>query len=88
MSKINNSELHQKVKELTLLLLYLNSWEESELGVKCRRSWKGFDFDILNELADEGLIGGSYRSKSVSIGDEGIKKVEKLLKKYNFNEFT
>lgn len=82
-----NEKLHEKLKELTLMLLYLNSWEENEFGMKYRRSWKGFDFDILNELSDEGLIGGNYKSKSVSIGDEGVEKAKELLEKFKLNEF-
>ena len=81
-----SGELHNKLKELTLLMLYLTSWEENEFGIKYRRSWKGYDFGILNELSDEGLIGGSHKSKSVSIGEDGIKKAKELLKKYGFEE--
>ena len=56
------------VKDLTLMLMYLTSWEESlvpglrkkpdRAGIypKARFCWKGYDFDILNELTDEGLV--------------------------------
>lgn len=84
---MDKNQLNEKLKELTLMLLYLNSWEENEFGMKYRRSWKGYDFDILNELSDEGLIGGSYKSKSVNIDDEGVKKAKELLAKYGLNEF-
>ena len=57
------------------------------MGIKYRRSWKGYDFDILNELSDEGLIGGSNRSKSAIIGEEGIQKAKELLEKYGLSEF-
>ena len=50
------SNVKEKIKELTLLLLYLNSWEENELGIKYRRAWKGSDFDVLNELSDDEFI--------------------------------
>jgi hypothetical protein len=71
-----------KIKELTLLLLYLTSWKEDELPGQMRRSWKGYPFDTLNELTDEDLIRGSNRSKSVYLTEAGIKEAEGLIKKY------
>lgn len=56
------------IKDLTLMLMYLTSWEESlvpglrkkpdRAGIypKARICWKGYDFGILNELTDEGLV--------------------------------
>ena len=75
----------QAVKELTLMLLYLTSWSENDLH-EVQRSWKGYDFDILNELADEGLISDSKRSKSVYLFEEGVSTAKELLKKYGLNE--
>lgn len=75
-------KLKLQLKELTLLLLYLNSWEEKQIGMAYRRSWKGYDFDVLNELSDEGLINGSNRAKSVTFNDEGIEKAKQLITKY------
>lgn len=49
------------IKELTLLLLYLNSWIEKEPYGEFHRAWKGYDFDILNLLEDENLIGGNHK---------------------------
>ncbi|MFC4769481.1 DUF6429 family protein [Effusibacillus consociatus] len=54
--KDEDVDLKEHIKELTLLLLYLNSWIEKEWGFEYRRSWKGYDFDALNELAEEGVI--------------------------------
>lgn len=82
------------VKDLTLLLMYLTSWEEHlvpDLHKKpdrpgfhpqIRRTWKGYDFDILNELADEGLVNARNRSKSASFTDKGEAKALELLKQY------
>jgi hypothetical protein len=75
--------INDKIKELTLMLLYLSSWEENEMGMKYRRSWKGYDFDVLNELAEEELINDGRRSKSVSFNDNGIEKALELLKKHD-----
>ena len=41
---------------------------------------KGYDFDILNSLEDERLIGGStHKAKSTYITNEGIKKAKEIL---------
>lgn len=78
--------MEEKLKELTLLLLYLTSWKEDELPVEMRRSWKGYPFDVLNELSDEDFIRGSIRSKSVYLTEAGIKEAKALMKKYQIND--
>ena len=82
------------VKDLTLMLMYLTSWEErlvpdlhekpDRLGfhLQIRRTWKGYDFGILNELTEEGLVNARNRSKSASFTDEGVAKALELLKRY------
>ncbi len=82
------------IKELTLMLMYLTSWEESlvpglrrkpdraDIYPKARVCWKGYDFGILNELTDEGLVNARGRSKSASFTDEGEAKALELLKQY------
>lgn len=84
------------IKDLTLMLMYLTSWEESlvpgirrkpnHAGIypKARICWKGYDFDILNELTDEGLVNASGRGKSASFTDDGETKALELLKEYGF----
>ena len=82
------------IKDLTLMLMYLTSWEESLVpglrkkpdrnGIypKVRLCWKGYDFDILNKLTDEGLVNAGGRSKSASFNAEGEAKARELLKAY------
>ena len=69
-------------EELTLLLLYLTSWEEKVLDQPISRSWKGYPFEILNELEQKGLIAQRKRSKSVYLTEAGKKFAEKLKNKY------
>ena len=82
------------IKDITLMLMYLTSWEES-LGPGLRKKpdragiyptarfwWKGYDFDILNELTDDGLVNARGRSKSASFNAEGEAKARELLKAY------
>ena len=44
--------LREQIKDLTLMLLYLNSFGDEGH----QRSRKGYDFDDLNKLAEEGYI--------------------------------
>lgn len=73
------------VKELTMLLMYLTRFnEQGHFGSDLDMAWKGYDFDIVNELDEEDYIRqGSRRSKSVAITDEGMKLSRELLAKYN-----
>lgn len=51
-----------------------------------RRSWKGYPFEVLNQLTDEDFIRGSIRSKSVYFIETGIKEAKALMNKYQINE--
>jgi len=75
---------NQTVKDITIMLLYLTSWTE-KAPQDYQRSWKGYDFDILNELVEEGFISDSKRSKSVVIYDEGIAIAKELLEQYGLD---
>jgi hypothetical protein len=80
-----DDKLREQIKDLTLILLYLNSWTEDEFGQKYKRSWKGYDFDDLNKLAEEGYISEGRRSKSVVLYENGVKKAQMLLKSYGID---
>jgi len=77
-------DIEQKVADLVLLLLYLTGWEEKEqyLPSPIFRSWKGYPFEILNKLEEQGLLTQSRRSKSVILTKEGIRRAKLLEKKY------
>jgi len=77
--------MEKEIEELSLLLMYLTSWEEKLSSNMPPRygSWKGYRFEIIDELEKEGFITqGSYRSKSVYLTEKGIKQAEELQKKY------
>lgn len=85
------------IKDLTLMLMYLTSWEENLVpglweqpdragfSPKARLCWKGYDFGILNELTDEGLVNAGGRGKSASFNVEGTAKARELLRAYGIN---
>ena len=83
------------IRELTLMLMYLTSWEEHDTpamrAVKkkkleqyplVRRSWKGYDFGLLNDLSADGLINTGSRSGPAQITAKGENEALKLLKHY------
>lgn len=75
--------MSQVVEDLTLLLVYLTSWREEPVrGFIISRAWKGYDFDVLNELSEKGMITDSRRAKSVCLTDEGVARARELERLY------
>lgn len=84
------TETKKAIKELTLLLMYLNRFtdEKNFKTAKDFYAWKGYNFDIINELDDEDFIHqGKYRNKSVHITEKGIEEAKKLLEKYKIKDY-
>ena len=77
----NSDKLRGQIKDLTLMLLYLNSFGDEG----SQRSWKGYDFDDLNKLAEEGFISEGRRAKSVVLYDEGVEKARALCAEYGIH---
>jgi len=73
------------VTELTLLLIYLTGWEEDKRnapGEKVFRAWKGYKFEVLDELQSKCLILQIPGGKSLLLNDKGKQKARELIKKY------
>lgn len=82
----------KQIRELTLMLMYLTSWEDhdapglravkkKELGSYplVRRCWKGYDFRLLKDLVEEGLICDSGRTRPAQITSEGESEAKKTV---------
>jgi hypothetical protein len=67
------------LEDLTLLLLYAQSWRE-KVGesLYVARSWKSYDFNVLDRLTEKGYIASSRRAKSVILTDDGLKRGREL----------
>jgi hypothetical protein len=65
----------QLIADLTLLTLYLGSWEESS-GL--HMSWKTLRFEVLDVLKREGLIDTTPARKSVIITEHGVRRAARL----------
>ena len=82
----------EAMRELTLMLLYLSRFAQGEKFEEAADfyAWKGYDFDILNELDDKDYIRqGSHpsRSKSVYITESGMEQARELLSKYGIDDW-
>lgn len=77
------------IEELSLLLIYLTRFEEKIYPeIKLAKAWKGYDFDVLNDLDDKNYIEqGSYRSKSIVITERGLETAQMLLNRYGISDW-
>jgi Domain of unknown function (DUF6429) len=67
----------QLVVDLSLMLMYLSSWNDRSSNA--RRFWKGFDFDVLNTLEEQQLIEQSRTAKSAYLTEAGERRARELL---------
>ena len=80
----------QTIKELTMILMYLTSFSEHDkfLNKELSSAWKGYNFNVLNELDEENYINqGDHpsRSKKVVLTSAGQDYAKELLAKYGIN---
>ncbi|MCP4544561.1 MAG: hypothetical protein GY832_46220 [Chloroflexi bacterium] len=71
------------LEKLTLLVIYLSSWEEqlaSDLAV--RRAWKGYLFEVLDDLEEKGYINQTRRTKSLMLTEDGVRRARELEARY------
>lgn len=77
------------VRELTLALMYLSRFRPR--GGKGRnepwQAWKGYDFDVLNDLDARDLIRGSVRAKSAYLSKAGMAAARRILAKYGIADW-
>lgn len=89
---MKQTKAEEAMRELTMMLMYLSRFTEGEKFTEAKDfyAWKGYDFDILNELDNDDYIRqGKHpsRSKSVYITDTGIEKARELLNKYGIDDW-
>jgi hypothetical protein len=70
----------QAIEDLTMALMLLTSW--TERPGELRRFWKGYDFDVLNALAEQGMIMDSRRAKSAYLTEEGVERARLVLAQF------
>lgn len=72
---------NELTENLALALIYLSSWKETESGAEVRRAWKGYDFSLLDQLKEDGLIDFSNKAKSLYLTEEGVRKAEEVVRR-------
>jgi hypothetical protein len=71
------------LERLTLLVIYLSSWEEElALDLTVRRAWKGYIFEVLDDLEKKGYINQTRRAKSLTLTEEGVRRAQELEARY------
>ena len=77
---MENSNNNKLMNDLALALIYLSAWKEK--GDEIFRAWKGYQFSVLDELKEQGLINFSYKAKSLYLYKEGEEKAKQLVEKF------
>lgn len=86
--------MDQQISNLTMLLIYLNSQEETKTKtrtgknqneVKILTSWVHYKYEILEELQNQGLIRLTPGSRSLIIMDKGEQAAKELKKRLLVN---
>jgi hypothetical protein len=73
----------QTLEDLTLLLIYLTSWEEKVYrDLTVHRAWKGYLFEVLDALEEVGYINQTRRAKSVTLTETGLEHARELEAKF------
>ena len=86
------TDKNEVIKELTMMLLYLTSWQEYpteglrhkpiQTAEKIRLTWKGYDYAVLDHLNGEGMILNDRGKAPIQITKAGNERAQELLRKY------
>lgn len=88
-------DMDKIIDELTLMLLYLTSWQEclpkgfginrSERPEKLRLTWKGHDRSALSRLDAAGLVLNDCGKAPIRISQDGEARARDLLRQYGIS---
>jgi predicted transcriptional regulator len=76
--------MDQFLKDLNMVVLYLSGWEEESErhpGEIIFRAWRGYLFEILDELEKDGLIYQHHQVNSVILTSKGIERAKMIREK-------
>ena len=69
---------NNRIDDAVLALLYLGRHEISRMSGEVR-TWKSFDWTVMERLYEKGLISNPMnKNKAVAFTDEGLKESERL----------
>jgi len=89
---MKKTETKEAIQELTMILMYLTRFAENEKFFEAQDfyAWKGYDFDVINQLWDDDYIRqGKHPSKSkkVYLTESGKAYAQELLEKYHIEDW-
>lgn len=86
---MDKTDAKTAMEELSMMLIYLSHFTERDrMAPNSKYAWKGYDFDVLNQLDEKDFIRqGSHRSKSMYITKEGEAKAKELMEKYGVEDW-
>ena len=71
------------IEELSLMLMYLTRFQDNyEFCRYMEVTWKGYDFETMNQLENKDLIIQPRKSKCAYLTEKGKERSRKLLQKY------
>ena len=50
-------------------------------------AWKGYDFDVMDELMEKDFTRGSIREKSVILSKKGMEEARRIIAKYGIEDW-
>ena len=68
----------KQLQELTLALLYLTSLQDHD-DPAGRRCWKGYDFQVLEDLKAQGLLQDTQGRIPLRLPQEGVARAQAVL---------
>ena len=77
----------EAIKDLTLALMYLTRFNNSEGAHYQELSWKGYDHETLKELDEEDMIRTPARAKYAYILPDGRKRAMEVIKELGIADF-
>jgi len=73
----------EAIEELSLMLMYLTRFQDhNEFCRYMEVTWKGYDFETMNQLGNKELIIQPRKSKIAYLTEKGKERSRKLLQKY------
>lgn len=78
----------EAVRELTLALMFLTRFRERRGGREDPWSaWKGYDFDVVDELMEKDFIRGFAGGKRVILSKNGMAEARRIIAKYGIEDW-
>lgn len=75
----------KQLQQLTLALLYLTSLADHD-DPASRRCWKGYDFQVLEDLMAQGLLQDTQGRIPLRLPPEGVAQAKAVLAAYGLED--